>query len=112
MRIDSYNMYTAADDLGIDFDKYKSLMRAFLTENMNEYIENLRQNVVANKFDEITFYAHKIAGASANYQTDEITEKAKKIKDAAKERRLIDYRAIISQMEEDIKKYKKICIGV
>ena len=112
MKIDNYNMYTAADDLGIDFDKYKSLMRAFLTDNMSEYLENLRKNVVANKFDEMTFYAHKIMGASANYQTDEITEKAKKIKDAATDRRLIDYRAIISQIEDDIKKYKKICIGV
>ncbi|MDA3900559.1 MAG: Hpt domain-containing protein [Spirochaetes bacterium] len=111
MKSKDYNMATAAEELGIDLDKFKTLMKQFLNENLNEYITRLRENIVKNNFTEITFFAHKIVGASANYQTDEITEKARKIKDAAKDRRLIDYRMILAEMEEEIKKYKSVCFG-
>jgi len=79
-----------ADELDFDLEDVEMLLEVFL-EGAEESLENLKNAIDTNDFDEIFNTAHAIKGSSANLTLMDISNLAKDIETNAREKNAINY---------------------
>ena len=96
---------TLKNELDLEKDEVDMLVEIFLNTAEDE-LSNLEDAIEKLNFDQIAKSAHAIKGSSANLRLMYISETAKSIELAAKEKRKIDYKKNYQTLKESIEKIK------
>lgn len=94
-----------AEELEFDLEDVKMLISVFL-ESANELMLNLKEAITNNNFESIHQNAHAIKGSAANLTLVDISNTAKEMELASREKSTINYMEYYKKLEKFINEVK------